>query len=84
MLLDDGDQGVRISKVLPKSAAGQAGIAQGDLIQRLNSARINSVAELRIVMLDLSPGDRVQLEVVRKQMVWGKEVLQFDFALGGE
>ncbi|MCB1762878.1 MAG: ChaN family lipoprotein [Gammaproteobacteria bacterium] len=84
VLLDDGDQGVRISKVLPKGAAGQAGIAQGDLIQHLNGARIHSVADIKIVMLDLSPGDRVQLEVVRKQMVWGKEVLQFDFALGGE
>jgi len=74
---------VRISGVVPHSAADRAGIKKGDVIQHLNGESVTSVADIKVGMLDKSPGDKVELQILRKQMVWGEEVLQLEFELGG-
>jgi len=83
VLLEKGEKGVRISGVVPHSAADRAGIKKGDVIQHLNGESVTSVADIKVGMLDKSPGDKVELQILRKQMVWGEEVLQLEFELGG-
>lgn len=46
-------------------AAAASGIAQGDVITSLNGAQINSVADLRVAMLDKEAGETVTLTVYR-------------------
>lgn len=84
VLLDQGERGVRVSGLVPKSAAKQAGVEEGDFILYLNGEAVSSTADIKIGMLDKSPGDRVKLQILRESMVWGEKILQFDFNLVGE
>lgn len=84
VLLDQAEKGVRVSGVVPDSAAEQAGMEEGDVILRLNGETVSSAADIKIGMLDKSPGDVVKLQVLRKRLVLGEKLLQFEFALGGD
>ena len=84
VMLDKGDKGVLISGVVPESAADQAGIEKGDLILRLNGDAVGNVADVKIGMLDKSPGDKVELQLLRKKVVWGERTLQLELELGGD
>ena len=84
VLLDTDEKGVRVSGVVPDSAAAQAGIEKGDFILRLNGETVSSVADIKIGLLDKSPGDSVELQLLRERLVLGDETLQFEFELGGE
>ena len=84
VLLDQAEQGVRVGSVVSGSAAEQAGMEEGDIIQRLNGETVNSTADIKIGMLDQSPGAAVELQVLRKRLVLGEKLLQFEFALGGD
>ncbi|HHH40244.1 MAG TPA: PDZ domain-containing protein [Sedimenticola sp.] len=80
--LAEGAQGVRVGGLAPGSAAEQVGVRKGDLIRTLNGSDIQRVADIRIALLDKSPGDRVKLEVRRKGVLWGEDDLAFDITLG--
>ena len=84
VLLDRGDEGVRVSGLLPNSAAAQAGIEEGDYILRLNGEAVNDTAGIKVRMLDKSPGDSVELQVLRKRVLLEDKILQFEFELGRE
>jgi hypothetical protein len=82
VFLATDEQGVRISGLTSGGAAAQAGIKKDDRIQLINGVKIETMADIRIALLDLAPGDQVKLRVQRKQLVWGEKTLDFDFALG--
>ncbi len=82
VFLATDDQGVRISGLSAGGAAGQAGVEKDDLIQALNGEEIKNMSDLRIGLLDRSPGDRIRLTVQREQLVWGEKTLDFEFELG--
>jgi len=84
VMLDDRGTAVRISGVVPESAAARAGVLEGDVIQRLNGAEVRSVADIKIGMLDKSPGELVLLQLLRKRLVMGEEILQLELKLGGK
>lgn len=84
VMLDDSGSGVRISGVAPESSAALAGIEKGDLIQRLNGVEVHTAADIKIGMLDKSPGDPVTLQLLRKRLVLGEQILELEFKLGGE
>ena len=56
-------KGVIISEVLPNSAAEQAGLKTGHLIEEVNKILVSSVAELQEVLTRSTDSDRVLLRV---------------------
>ena len=58
-------KGVCITSVADDGAAYRAGLQQYDVITSINGAEVNSVSELREVMAQYSPGDRVEVAYLR-------------------
>jgi len=83
LLGEGGSDGVTIDGVVPGSAAAGAGLQKGDIIRQLDERPMKTAADIKIALLDRKPGDRVQLHVLRKRLVWGDKELEFDFPLGG-
>jgi 2-alkenal reductase len=69
--------GVRVSEVVPGSAAASAGIRAGDVVLKVNGQAIDLEHPLPTIMLRYRPGDRVRLSVFRD----GKEQ-QVEITLG--
>jgi uncharacterized iron-regulated protein len=81
VFLAKDDQGVRISGLTSGGAADQAGVEKGDLIKALNGEAVKTMSDIRIGLLDRSPGEQIRLTVQRKQLVWGEKSLDFEFEL---
>lgn len=66
-VMGDGGQGdgVRISGVVPGSAAARAGLTEGDVIVRFDGTAVSSMEELRGVVQGRKPGQRVSVVYVR-------------------
>ena len=60
-----GRDGVRLSSVLPVSAAARAGMREGDVIVDVAGVGVSSLEELRAVLDRRRPGDGVQLVFLR-------------------
>jgi putative serine protease PepD len=61
----DGGQGALITKVTADSPAGDAGIEDGDVVVAIDQAAIDGSAGVIAAIRDHSPGDQVQITVVR-------------------
>ncbi len=61
----DGSAGVEVTNVTPGSAAELAGILVGDLIVSIDGAPVIAFEELAGLVVARSPGDVVELEMVR-------------------
>ncbi|NPA55035.1 MAG: Do family serine endopeptidase [Epsilonproteobacteria bacterium] len=59
------DYGVLVNKVMPKSAASQAGLRAGDIIVAINGKKIKDAASLRNKIAFLGAGSKVTLKVYR-------------------
>ncbi len=57
--------GALVSEVQPNSPAAHAGVVQGDVILRLNSAPVADAAQLRTQIGNLGPGAHVELVLER-------------------
>lgn len=77
----DAAGGARISDFSPDSAAQSAGIAIGDLIIAINDARVTSLSDLKSLLFDKLPGDRMRVTIQRAQADTRDAELQFDVAL---
>ena len=64
------------------SSATAAGVKQDDVIFKLNGVSIESVSDIKIALLDKTPGERVTLEISRKGLLWGGETHEVTFELG--
>lgn len=74
----DGEaNGVRVGKVMPDSAALNAGVQDGDLITQLNGQPTASAADIVRVIQQAKVGDTVKLTVQR-----GEETLELQATLG--
>jgi uncharacterized iron-regulated protein len=80
--LAEQDHGVLVGGLAPGGAAEQVGVKKGDLIHSLDDSGIHKVSDIRVALLDKSPGDQVKLKVRRKGVIWGKDELEFDITLG--
>jgi uncharacterized iron-regulated protein len=65
VLLDASETGVRVTTVMPASAAESAGIREGDVIVEAAGRAITVPAELRRVVGERQPGDCLPLAVRR-------------------
>jgi len=59
------DQGVLIVRVMNDSPAAQAGIQQGDIIQKVEGKSVKSAAEVQAKVESSQIGENLQLEIVR-------------------
>ena len=57
--------GILAGKVISDSPAEKAGILQGDVIYEIDSRDVETSAELRLVLADEEPGDRIRITLFR-------------------
>ncbi len=65
VMIEDGEQGVRIMEVIAGSVAAGAGIERGDLIQVAAGFEVSSTSELVEVIQRQAPGTWLPLRVLR-------------------
>lgn len=82
VLLGEAEEGVKVERVGAGTAGERAGLKRDDIIQRLDGSTVHDSSDIKIAMLEKSPGDRIKLQVLRKRVLWGEEQLEFDFELG--
>lgn len=73
--------GVRISEFTPGSAAQAAGMAVGDRIVALNGVKVANILELKSIMFDKRPGQRMQVMVQRDRATGSGGNSQFEVVL---
>jgi len=59
------NEGIYVAKVTDRGAAKEAGIEEGDVIVKLNGARVKDSGELQEEMNKLRPGDKAEVEYYR-------------------
>lgn len=77
VLPGDADDGVRIQRVFPGTAADRAGLVAGDVIKVWNGADVSGVESWRPMLLEHEPGDVINATVLRE----GEEV-EVEITLG--
>src|SRR5580765_2112264 len=60
-----GNDGLRLSSVMPGTAAERAGMREGDVIVRFAGATVDGLEELRTLIRDRQPGDTVSVLYLR-------------------
>ncbi len=79
-ILDD-KQSIYITQFGSGSAAQEAGIEVGDAILALNGVKVTNLMDLKAIMFNKQPGDRVQVVVQRNNVMASRKKLQFDVVL---
>ena len=64
--LEGSNDGVRITRVLPRSSASRAGIKRGDVIVAIDGRSTRSYRELVAIIAERSVGDRVSVKIRRR------------------
>ncbi len=82
IFLEDGDGGVEVKDLVPEGAAIKAGVEKDDLILRVNDRQVKDVVDLKLLLMDESPGDKVKLGVLRRSLIQKDEELDLSFQLG--
>ncbi len=59
------NEGIYVAKVTDRGAAREAGIQEGDVIVKLNGARVKDSGEMQEEMNKLRPGDKAEIEYYR-------------------
>ena len=77
----EGEGSVHVSEYTANSAAQAAGIEAGDYILALDGVKISGISGLKAMMFDKRPGDRVQVEVRRNNLIGSSQELQFEVVL---
>lgn len=65
MGLPEGTQGVVVAQVLPKSPAQQAGLQQGDIIQRIDGQRVSDPKMMQELVRNKPVGTPLNLQLLR-------------------
>ena len=79
--ITDGSGGVRVSEFAPGSAARENGIQIGDRIVALDGIHVKTIPELKSLMFDKSPGEKIQLSIERDRTADSGKELQFSVVL---
>lgn len=57
--------GAIVAQVTPDSPASHAGLQNGDVIKRLNGEKLGNGGALQMAIADVTPGTKVQLDILR-------------------
>ncbi|MFQ5935901.1 MAG: PDZ domain-containing protein, partial [Acidiferrobacterales bacterium] len=77
--ITQNEMGVAIEDLLPEGGASKAGLRKGDLVVTVRGERIETLADIKLALLDKRPGDLVKVMVQRPNS--GSRPLEFDVAL---
>lgn len=77
VMLKDEDKKVKISGFSPHSSAEKAGLKTDDLILSMDGAPVESVEDMKIILMDKKKGDSVEVKALRKRFLFGDEVKEF-------
>ncbi len=77
VIIEDGDGGPVIRKIVPKSPAEKVGLKPDDLILQVNNKTVKDRSELIDLVKDYRPGDTVELTVKR-----GSQKMELKVKLG--
>ncbi|MGB9483914.1 MAG: PDZ domain-containing protein, partial [Candidatus Dormiibacterota bacterium] len=72
-------EGVLVQHLDDSGPAAQAGLLKGDLLTKANGEELSRAADLHRVLSSATPGDQLELEIVR-----GADERQIKVALGTE
>ena len=70
----DEAKGLLVAAISESSAAANGDLREGDVILSLNNQEVNTLSEMRGVLYQYSPGDKVTLQVLRGKEILTKEV----------
>lgn len=84
VMLDERDGGVFIQGFSADSPAQVAGVEKGDRILSINGIAIEHFADVKIAMLDESPGSEIALSVARSGLFGKERTLDLTVTLAGE
>ncbi len=59
--------GIFIKRVAENSPAAKAGLREGDVILKIDGKEISDASELRYILFDYSPNDKITVEIVRNK-----------------
>lgn len=81
VFLETEDEGVSIKGFSDDSAGEAAGMKKGDRILSIDSHVIDTYPDIRIALLDKTPGDAVKVKVLRDNLLLDDESLNFEVTL---
>lgn len=67
--MEDTEKGVVIRSLLHHGAAAKAGLAKGDIIQRLDNLPIKTSTDIKLWAMDKKPGDTITTRIKRKHSI---------------
>ncbi len=67
--------GIAVAYVVKDSPAYKAGIESGDIVRKINGRIINAERDLKYVLNNLNPGDKLEFELIRDQNVVKTKVI---------
>jgi len=76
------DDGVKVDRLVPEGAAKKAGVKKDDLIRSINGSAVKTITDLKLMLMDESPGDEVKLVLFRKNILLKDKELELVFPLG--
>jgi len=79
--IEDGSNGVLITRLVSDSAAKASGIDADDHIVTLDGMTVTNVNEMKAIMFDKRPGDVVHVTVRRERLLSANQDLQFEVTL---
>jgi uncharacterized iron-regulated protein len=79
--LQQSDDGVKAQELDPAGAASKAGVEQGDLILSINGQKTEKIEDIKLLLMDAAPGDKVSLKLQRKGLLGIAKELELAFPL---
>ena len=83
VMLDTTDEGVFIKGFSPDSPAASAGIEAGDRILSINGTPIRHFTDVKIAMIDQSPGNEIAITLERRGLLGGERTVSYNVTLAG-
>lgn len=82
VILGDAEgSGVIIDDLVPEGAAEKAGMKKGDRVLAVNGQATNKSADIKIILFDKKPGEKISLQLRRKRLLFGEKELSIDLEL---
>jgi uncharacterized iron-regulated protein len=81
VMLEPGSEGLRLASFARDSAARAAGLEAGDRIVSLNGGAVKDLSDVKLVLWNKQPGDRVRVGVKRESWLLGGQELSFEVTL---
>lgn len=72
---------VRITQISPHGKAGEGGAKENDIILAVDGEKIADITDLKILLMDKSPGDKVTMKLLRESVLFSDKELEVEVEL---